>query len=238
MAQRSPRHAPAPSCLLRRESGRSERHDDMVVVTGLPEPIPHGPTRRRPDGRRLGRHHHCRCGFRARGPRPGDRTHEQSRRRRPGDSIPGDRRTSVAVGLLHPQRPGAERSHRRGFRTLGPRTSQRADQHPQAAKAIGVSERMLQRSVQRTLGTSPIRFIQDLRIERASHLLRTTEQSLETISRKVGYKHPNTLRVLLRERTGKPPWPLEACNPVSVSARRRCDLHSRRRAWIFSTIRH
>lgn len=74
---------------------------------------------------------------------------------------------------------------------------------PQAAKAIGVSERMLQRAVQRTLGTSPIRFIQDLRIERASHLLRTTEQSLETISRKVGYKHPNTLRVLLRERTGK-----------------------------------
>jgi transcriptional regulator GlxA family with amidase domain len=74
---------------------------------------------------------------------------------------------------------------------------------PQAAKAIGVSERMLRRSVQRTLGTSPVRFIQNLRIERASHLLRTTEQSLEAISRKVGYKHPNTLRVLLRERTGK-----------------------------------
>jgi len=72
-----------------------------------------------------------------------------------------------------------------------------------AAKAIGVSERTLQRCVHRTLGTSPIRFIQDLRLERASHLLRTTEQSLETISRKVGYKHPNTLRVLLRERTGK-----------------------------------
>jgi transcriptional regulator GlxA family with amidase domain len=74
---------------------------------------------------------------------------------------------------------------------------------PQAAKDIGVSERTLQRCVQRTLGTSPIRFIQDLRVERASHLLRTTEQSLETISRKVGYEHPNTLRVLLRGRTGK-----------------------------------
>jgi transcriptional regulator GlxA family with amidase domain len=74
---------------------------------------------------------------------------------------------------------------------------------PQAAKALGVSERTLQRSVQRTLGSSPIRFIQDLRVERASHLLRTTKQSLETISRKVGYEHPNTLRVLLRERTGK-----------------------------------
>jgi len=74
---------------------------------------------------------------------------------------------------------------------------------PEAAKAIGVSERTLQRSVQRTVGASPIRFVQDLRIERASHLLRTTGLSLETIARRVGYEHPNTLRVLLRERTGK-----------------------------------
>jgi transcriptional regulator GlxA family with amidase domain len=74
---------------------------------------------------------------------------------------------------------------------------------PVAAQAIGVSERTLQRAVQRTLGTSPIRFVQDLRVERASHLLRTTGMSLETISRKVGYEQPNTLRVLLRERTGK-----------------------------------
>ena len=74
---------------------------------------------------------------------------------------------------------------------------------PDAARSLGISERTLQRSVQRVLGTSPIRFIQDLRIERASHLLRTTELSLEAIARKVGYEHPNTLRVLLRGRTGK-----------------------------------
>ncbi len=72
-----------------------------------------------------------------------------------------------------------------------------------AAKAIGVSERTLQRSVQRTIGTSPIRFVQDLRIERARHLLRTTGMSVGIISRKVGYEHAHTLRVLLRERTGK-----------------------------------
>lgn len=72
-----------------------------------------------------------------------------------------------------------------------------------AAKAVGVSERTLQRSVQRTMGTSPIRFVQDLRVERACHLLRTTDLSVEAISRKVGYEHPHTLRVLLRERTGK-----------------------------------
>jgi transcriptional regulator GlxA family with amidase domain len=74
---------------------------------------------------------------------------------------------------------------------------------PAAAKAIGVSERTLQRSIQRVMGTSPIRFVQDLRIERASHLLRTTDLSLEAISRKVGYQQPNTLRILLRARTGK-----------------------------------
>jgi transcriptional regulator GlxA family with amidase domain len=74
---------------------------------------------------------------------------------------------------------------------------------PHAAKSIGVSERTLQRSVQRTVGTSPIRFVQDLRIERATHLLRTSGLSVETIARKVGYEHPNTLRLLLRERTGK-----------------------------------
>ena len=74
---------------------------------------------------------------------------------------------------------------------------------PLAAKSIGVSERTLQRCVQRALGTSPIRFVQDLRVEQAIHLLRTSGLSLETISRKVGYEHPNTLRVLLRERTGK-----------------------------------
>ncbi|MBL1080732.1 helix-turn-helix domain-containing protein [Streptomyces actinomycinicus] len=74
---------------------------------------------------------------------------------------------------------------------------------PDAARSLGISERTLQRTVQRVLGTSPVRFVQDLRIERASHLLRTTDLPLEVISRKVGYEHANTLRVLLRERTGR-----------------------------------
>jgi transcriptional regulator GlxA family with amidase domain len=74
---------------------------------------------------------------------------------------------------------------------------------PDAARAVGVTERTLQRTVRRTLGTSPIRFIQDLRVEQATHLLRTTDLSLQAISRKVGYEHANTLRVLLRERTRK-----------------------------------
>jgi transcriptional regulator GlxA family with amidase domain len=74
---------------------------------------------------------------------------------------------------------------------------------PEAARCLGVSERTLQRTVQRTMGTSPIHFVQDLRIERAIHLLRTTDLSLETISRRVGYEQATTLRTLLRRRTGK-----------------------------------
>jgi transcriptional regulator GlxA family with amidase domain len=70
------------------------------------------------------------------------------------------------------------------------------------AAAVGVSERTLQRAVRRTLGTSPVRFVQDLRVEQASHLLRTTGLSLEAVARRVGYEHANTLRILLRERAG------------------------------------
>ncbi|WP_246040925.1 helix-turn-helix domain-containing protein [Streptomyces cadmiisoli] len=69
-------------------------------------------------------------------------------------------------------------------------------------RGANVSERTLQRAVRRTLGTSPVRFVQDLRVERASHLLRTTGLPLEAIARKVGYEHANTLRILLRERMG------------------------------------
>jgi transcriptional regulator GlxA family with amidase domain len=74
---------------------------------------------------------------------------------------------------------------------------------PEAALALGISERTLQRATQRVLGTSPVRFVQDMRVEQAAHLLRTTDLSLEAISRQVGYEHANTLRVLLRERTGQ-----------------------------------
>ena len=74
---------------------------------------------------------------------------------------------------------------------------------PEAARALGVSERTLQRTTQRVIGTSPVRFVQDLRVEQASHLLKTTSLSIESIARKVGYEHANTLRILLRDRTGR-----------------------------------
>lgn len=70
------------------------------------------------------------------------------------------------------------------------------------ACSLGVSERTLQRAVRKSLGVSPVRFMQDLRAERAVHLLRTTDLSVGAIARAVGYEHPATLRALLRTQTG------------------------------------
>lgn len=69
-----------------------------------------------------------------------------------------------------------------------------------AARAVAASERTLQRRVAAALGTSPLAFVQDLRLERAVHLLRTTGESVDEIAARVGYGEGGTLRALLRRR--------------------------------------
>jgi len=72
-----------------------------------------------------------------------------------------------------------------------------------AARAIATSERTLGRRLQSVLGKSPLAYFQDLRVERAVHLLQTTSQSVERISEQVGYSDGATLRELLRNKLGK-----------------------------------
>jgi len=69
-----------------------------------------------------------------------------------------------------------------------------------AARSIGASQRTLQRRVRAILGKSPIGFVQDLRLERAVHLLRATRDGVEAIAQAVGYEDASTLRTLLRRR--------------------------------------
>jgi transcriptional regulator GlxA family with amidase domain len=71
---------------------------------------------------------------------------------------------------------------------------------PKVAREIGTSERTLQRRVRAVLGRSPIAFVQDLRLERAVHLLRTTKRGVDEIASSVGYEDGSTLRALLRRR--------------------------------------
>lgn len=69
-----------------------------------------------------------------------------------------------------------------------------------AAKAIGTSERTLQRRIRAVLGKPPISFVQDLRLERAVHLLRVSRDSIDDVAAAVGYGDGSTLRTLLRRK--------------------------------------
>ncbi|NRO96040.1 helix-turn-helix domain-containing protein [Paraburkholderia sp. NMBU_R16] len=72
-----------------------------------------------------------------------------------------------------------------------------------AATALAISKRTLTRRMRDTIGKTPISYIQDLRIERAVHLLRTSVHSVERIAGMVGYADGTTLRTLLRRRLGR-----------------------------------
>lgn len=72
-----------------------------------------------------------------------------------------------------------------------------------AARVSGTSERTLGRRVRTVLGKSPLSYFQDLRVERAVHLLRTTTATVDDIATQVGYADGVTLRTLLRHKLGK-----------------------------------
>lgn len=67
-----------------------------------------------------------------------------------------------------------------------------------AAKAVGASKRTLARHMQDVLGLSPLAYVQRLRVERAVHLLKTSQASVDDVAAKVGYSDGATLRTLLR----------------------------------------
>ena len=68
----------------------------------------------------------------------------------------------------------------------------------EAAKAVGASKRTLARRMHDVLGKTPLSYFQSLRVERAVHLLKTGNASVEEIATRVGYADGATLRALLR----------------------------------------
>ena len=72
-----------------------------------------------------------------------------------------------------------------------------------AAMALATSKRTLARRLQEVLGKTPVNYVQDLRIERAVHLLKTSDQNVDRIAEQVGYRDGVTLRTLLRRKLGK-----------------------------------
>ena len=73
----------------------------------------------------------------------------------------------------------------------------------EAASALATSKRTLARRMNEVLGKSPLSYFQDLRVERAVHLLKTSRANLDLIAEQVGYADGITLGTLLRRRLGK-----------------------------------
>jgi transcriptional regulator GlxA family with amidase domain len=73
----------------------------------------------------------------------------------------------------------------------------------EAAVTLTTSKRTLARRMQSVLGKSPLAYFQDLRIERAVHLLKTSQASVDQIAAEVGYAEGVTLRTLLRRKLGR-----------------------------------
>ncbi|MFT3714376.1 MAG: helix-turn-helix domain-containing protein [Gordonia sp. (in: high G+C Gram-positive bacteria)] len=67
------------------------------------------------------------------------------------------------------------------------------------------SARTLNRRTRAAVGMSPMQLVQRIRLERALHLLRTTDQSVESIGSTVGLNDPSTLYRLVKRHTGHAP---------------------------------
>ncbi|MGA6205409.1 GlxA family transcriptional regulator [Nocardia testacea] len=79
-----------------------------------------------------------------------------------------------------------------------------------AARELGVTERSLQRATRAALGMSPKDFADDIRLDRATRLLRTTALTVEAVAREVGYVNASALRALARRRRGVSPGQIRA----------------------------
>jgi transcriptional regulator GlxA family with amidase domain len=73
----------------------------------------------------------------------------------------------------------------------------------QAASDLATSKRTLARRLQGVLGKTPVNYVQDVRIESAVHMIKTSGLSIDRVAAAVGYADGVTLRTLLRRRLGK-----------------------------------
>jgi transcriptional regulator GlxA family with amidase domain len=113
------------------------------------------------------------------------------------DARPSQSAYVISDHLAHAD-PLVSRFDRWARENLGQRFSLEA-----AADALATSKRTLARRLQDVMGKTPVGYVQDLRIERAVHLLKTTGSNIDRIAEQVGYRDGVTLRTLLRKRLGK-----------------------------------
>lgn len=73
------------------------------------------------------------------------------------------------------------------------------------ARRAGMSERNFARAFRAETGSTPATFVEDLRVEAAARLLETTDLTVGSIARVVGYRHAETLHRVVARRLGTTP---------------------------------
>ena len=73
------------------------------------------------------------------------------------------------------------------------------------AVQAATSARTLNRRFREQTGTTPLRWLQQLRIRRAQHLLETTGHSVERVASEVGFGSPTSFRDLFKRLVGTSP---------------------------------
>ena len=73
------------------------------------------------------------------------------------------------------------------------------------ARATHLSTRTLSRRIRQKADLSPLQYVQRVRLEEASRLLKTTSLSVALIAERVGYRDQVTLRRLMKQRMGRRP---------------------------------
>ena len=73
------------------------------------------------------------------------------------------------------------------------------------ARAAKTSPRTLARRVDESVGMTPQRFVQRIRVAHAVHLLETTHEPVEAVASHVGYADPTAFRRVFRKHTGESP---------------------------------
>jgi transcriptional regulator GlxA family with amidase domain len=115
-----------------------------------------------------------------------------------------DERPSQARYMIADHLRADDAALRRAERHVRDNLHRRVSVEEMAQKA-GTSSRTLARRMHERLGTTPLRFVQQIRVERAVHLLETSALSVEAVAAEVGYADPAAFRRILRRATGRSP---------------------------------
>ncbi len=83
------------------------------------------------------------------------------------------------------------------------------------ARHVGLSRRSLARRFHDAAGVSPLAFVQRIRVERAVHLLETTDLSIEAVAEAVGHNGVAAFRRIFRRETGRAPSAYRQRRPVA-----------------------